>query len=256
MYAIFYVSYVSGPILRPYTYTHLMYGRKHPCCQLLLQPRDAFLLQSPLPPPSNEGECLRGGDCCKPACPCGVAAAARSLARVVAAAAAAHLRVAVCEELEKGGAVGTNLVAGWKSATMAATAFYCHATWSRQRLGRGFGKLLGTAWASTCMWHWRREASGRGEAQRCWWRQVEQHAVMVLSSSRGPCLLTSGRGLDGAPVREVGLATASCGVRLPLPSRRTPSFRMAGGRRRSWRVGPTHQRLMWVRSIRGVLVYT
>jgi hypothetical protein len=115
MYAIFYVSYVSGPILRPYTYTHLMYGRKHPCCQLLLQPRDAFLLQSPLPPPSNEGECLRGGDCCKPACPCGVAAAARSLARVVAAAAAAHLRVAVAA-----------VAARWR-AHMAAMARLCKA---------------------------------------------------------------------------------------------------------------------------------
>ena len=54
--------------------------------------------------------------------------------------------------------------------------------------------------------------------------QVEQRAVVVVSSGRGPCLLASRRGLDGAPVREVGLATASCDVRLPLPSRRTPSF--------------------------------
>ena len=75
--------------------------------------------------------------------------------------------------------------------------------------------------------------------------QVEQRAVAVVSSGRGPCLLASRRGMDGAPVREAGLATASCGVRLPIPSHRTPSFKEPATRLRRREAAQERERLAW-----------
>ena len=52
-----------------------------PTRQILLQPPAVFLLESPLPPPSNEGEGQRGGGGCTPARPRGGGGGGRSPAR-------------------------------------------------------------------------------------------------------------------------------------------------------------------------------